>query len=328
MDRAQIVGLVAPDLEGFQQAQHLQDGDAAGGRGRHAADDPEAIGSAQGVALDRAIGGEIGERERAGPGMALHARHHLGSNRPAVEDARALVGDQAHRAGEIGVGHALALLPGRAVHIEIDRANARLVPQTRDPPQPRGQAGRHGEAVLGHRDGRFEQFAPREFAVFLVGQFQHRQGAGYADRDAGRNGFAEAERLAVAIEEHARRGAGRRRLAAVVDRDRLRRGIVVQQEAAAADSRRLRLDHPQHHLYRDRRIDGGSAAPQDLQPGVDGQRIRRRHHRLRCRKGSLHTAGRQQERQDGKQPAQGHARRATMNSRRKGKIVMPSARVG
>ena len=161
--------------------------------------------------------------------------------------------------------------------------------------QPGGEPRRHGKAVAGRGDRRLEQVAPGELAVFLVGEFQHRQDAGHADRDAGGDGLAIAERLAVAIEEHRRRGAGRRRLAAVVDGDGLGRAVVVQQEAAAADARGVRLDDAQHHLHGDGRIDRGAAAPQHFQTGLDGQRMGRRHHRLRRRQDGRHAAGRHQQ---------------------------------
>jgi hypothetical protein len=91
----------------------------------------------------------------------------------------------------------------------------------------------------------------------------------------------------------------------------------------------VRLDDAQHHLHGNGRVDRGAAASKHFQTGLDGERMRRRHHRLRRRQDGRHAAGRhQQQCQDGEQAAELHARRATMNSLRKGKIVMPSARVG
>ena len=159
-------------------------------------------------------------------------------------------------------------------------------------------------------------------------EFQHGQEAGNADRDAGGHGFAVPEGLAVGRKEHGRTGARRRRLAAIVDGDGVAGAVVVQQEAAAADARGVRLDHTQHHLHGDRRIDGGAAATQNLESGLDRQRMGGRHHRLRRRLHGRHAAGRDQQQRDTQQATPDHARRATMKRRRKGNSVMPSGRVG
>ena len=102
----------------------------------------------------------------------------------------------------------------------------------------------------------------------------------------------------------------------------------MQQEAATADARGVRLDDAQYHLDGDRRIDGGAAATQDFEPGLDGQRMGRCDHRLRRRQHGLRASGREQQQRDTQQAADLHARRATMKRRRKGNRVMPSARVG
>ena len=195
--------------------------------------------------------------------------------------------------------------------------------------QPVGQARRHVEAVARQLDRRLEQLAPGELAVLLVGQLEHGERARHADGNARGHGVAEAERLAVDAQEHRGRGAGRRRLAAVIDVDGAGGALVVQQEAAAAEARGLRLDDAQHHLDRNRGVDRRAAAAQHLEARLDGHRVCRSHHALR-RGQARRNPGRaqhQQQRND-QEPAQPHARRATMNRRRKGNSVMPSARIG
>jgi hypothetical protein len=52
----------------------------------------------------------------------------------------------------------------------------------------------------------------------------------------------------------------------------------VQEEGAAADARALRFHQCQHHLHRNRRVDGGTADGQDLPTGLGGERIGCRRH--------------------------------------------------
>jgi uncharacterized membrane protein YdjX (TVP38/TMEM64 family) len=66
----------------------------------------------------------------------------------------------------------------------------------------------------------------------------------------------------------------RGRLAAVPGGQLLRRRIPAQQEGAAAEARGLRLDHCQHGLRRDRRIDRGAAGAQRSHAGLGRQRMR------------------------------------------------------
>ena len=189
-------------------------------------------------------------------------------------------------------------------------------------------ASRGGAAnpSLGQPDRRLEQVGPGQLAVLPVRQLQQGDGAGHADREARPTASRKRQRLAVAAQEQLGRRAGRRGLAAVVGDHGAGRAVEMQQEAAAADARGLRLDDAQHHLHGDRRIDRRAAAAQDVEPGLGGQRVGRRDHRPGCRLGRRSEA-QQQERPDD-QAAADHARRATMNRRRKGKSVMPSGRAG
>ena len=292
MQRAQIVGLALRQLERLQHAQHLQDRDAARRWRRHAADLPHAIGAAERLALHRPVVGEVGQRQGARPDVRAHPRHDLLGYRPFLEGTRALLGQELHRVGQRRIGHAVALLLGAAVLVVIDLAQGGLVAQRLDEVEPAFEARRDDEAVAREADGRSEQVVPGELAALLVRHLEHGDRARHADRNARRHGLAEIERLAVGIEEHRRRRPRRRRLAAVVDRDG--------------------------------GIDRRAATTQHLHTGLDRLRMGRGDHRLRRR---LDTTG-TEERQRDAEEAISHARRATMKRRRKGKSVMPSARVG
>ena len=256
--------------------------------------------------------------------MAAHASHHLLSKRAVVKSLRAVFSDQAHRVGERLIDDALTFLPGRAARVEIGRACSLLARKRLDGRKPRRKPRRHGKAVVRQGDGGREEFAPRPLAMFLVRQFEQRNCARDADRDAGRDGFAERQRLAIGAEEHGGRSAGWRRLAAVIDRDRLAGGVVMEQEPAAAQARGLRLDHAQRHLNCDRGVYGRAAIAQHREARLGRERMGGRHHLARF--GLRRTGVEQRDSDEQAEPL--HARRATMNSRRNGKSVMPSARVG
>ena len=286
------------------------------------------IGTAHRLALDRPVIREVGERQGAGPHMVVNALHHLGSDGTLVENLHALIGDQLHRLGECGIAHPVADFLRRAVGVEVGRAYVRVVAQERYSLDPRGKARRHRETLARDRDGRREQLVPGQLALLLVGELQHRQRPGHTDGNARHRRLAEAERMAVAIEEHRGRGAGRRRFPAVIDRHGACRAVVVQHEAAAAQARSLRLDDAQYHLHGNRGIHGRAATAQHVEPRIDRQRMGGSHHGLWRGKAGRGPARAQQQQRNGYEPAQPHARRATMNRRRKGNSVMPSERIG
>ncbi len=113
--------------------------------------------------------------------------------------------------------------------------------------------------------------------LVLIGEHQHRDGPGDADRPAAPHRLDEIFRLPVLEEEPGRRSGGCR-LAAVISRHVARRRVVVEQERTAPEPGGLRLHQAQHGLDREGGVDGGAALPQDLQSGVDGMRIGRCDH--------------------------------------------------
>ena len=162
--------------------------------------------------------------------------------------------------------------------------------------------------------------------MFLVRHLEQRDGTGHADRQSRGDGLAKRQRLAVGAEEHGGRRPRRCGLAAVVDGDRVARAVVIEEEPAAADARSLRLGHAQHHLHGNGGIDGRAATAEDFETGLDRERMSGGHHLLRLGVRASDAADQQREGENGAEAP--HARRATMNMRRNGKSVMPSARVG
>ena len=106
-----------------------------------------------------------------------------------------------------------------------------------------------------------------------VRKLQHRNQARHADGASG--GDREPCRRRAATEfESVGPGGGGRDLAAVEELQAAASGIAVEQETAAADAGFLRLHQAEHHLHRDRGIDGAAAPAHHFQPGLDGQRVR------------------------------------------------------
>ncbi len=110
-------------------------------------------------------------------------------------------------------------------------------------------------------------------------QLEHAQGARHAHRPAAGHGLRGAEQLAVAVQEQALGGGGRRGFEAVVGIGGLVVGI--EQQRAAAEARGLRLGQRQHQLRGDRGIHRAAAGLEDLGAGLRGERVRGDDHRAR-----------------------------------------------
>src|SRR5205814_5127091 len=83
----------------------------------------------------------------------------------------------------------------------------------------------------------------------------------------------ERQGLAVLVEKHVGLRARGRALATLERAQLAAPGIVVEEEGAAADAGALRLDEPEHRLYRYRGVDRLASPGEDLEPGIDGERI-------------------------------------------------------
>ncbi|MCY1355985.1 hypothetical protein D9M68_526480 [compost metagenome] len=276
-------GAMAGHVEVLDDAKDLRDRDAAGGGRRHAAHLILAIGGADRRALPGLVVGQVVQRGHAGRGVAVVGGldlvdDGLGDRAVLVEGVGAVRGDGAEHIGQRRVLDGGVDRARGAVGIQEIRRHFRIALDIGH----RGRAGdrgghawRDGEAVRGQLDGRREQLLPRLLAVFAVGQFEHPQRAGGTDRAAaahrvgrrsGRVGGGFPLDIVLV-------GAGRSGLAAIVGRHRLGRRVVIHDEGAAADAGGLRLDQVQHHLCRDRGIDGGAAVLEHVAGDLGRERV-------------------------------------------------------
>ena len=95
-------------------------------------------------------------------------------------------------------------------------------------------------------------------------ELEHPQHARHADRAPADYRFHKRDRFPVLTEETIRSCRSGRGLAAVVAAQALVAFGPVEEERAPADARGLRLDQAEHHLNRDRRVERGAAAPEDV----------------------------------------------------------------
>ena len=107
-------------------------------------------------------------------------------------------------------------------------------------------------------------------------KLEHAQHARNPDRAPADYRFCKRDRFPVPTEETIRSCRSGRGLAAVVASQALVAFGPVEQERAPADARGLGLDQAEHHLNRNHRVEGRAAAPKDVVPGIDGERVRRR----------------------------------------------------
>jgi hypothetical protein len=199
--------------------------------------------------------------------------------RTGIERIRPLVHDRMQRLGQFRHLEHVADRQRRPVSLvvvgpEVGRGAEEILGAVEPPVEP----WRHGEAVFGKSDRRFEQFGPGQPAVIPVDRLEQPDDARHADRTAADHGVHEMQRLPVRTQEQLRRIGGGGRFAAVIDDD-LAGGMVVEgQEPAPAQARGLRLDQRQHQLRRDGRVGGAAARGQHGRTGLAGQRVRRHDH--------------------------------------------------
>ncbi|CFN43426.1 Uncharacterised protein [Bordetella pertussis] len=256
----------------FQFAQHLQHRQRAAARRRRAAQAVAPVQATHRLAHHGPVAGQVGLGQVARRGMGTHRRHDVARDRPAVEGIGPLARDAAQRGRELGIPQPVADRPGLPVGaVEVARRRG-LRRQRLVAGDGLVQARRHGEPLLGHRDGRLEQGLPWQLAVLAMRQLQAAQQARRADRAAVVDRFGIRQRLALAQEAVGPRSRGRG-LAAVVDAQLAGAAVVVHHEGAAAYARGLRLDQVQHQLRGDDGVGGAAAGPQDTVAGLAGQRV-------------------------------------------------------
>ncbi|MCY1214229.1 hypothetical protein D9M72_260370 [compost metagenome] len=281
MHRLHAARRIAADGELLEFAQHLQHGDGAAAGRAHAAKPVAAVAAADGRTFLGAVGGQVGQAQVAGHGVAMHRGDDVPGDAALVERVRAAFRHRAQGAREFRVLQHVANRPGRAAgRVEIGRRRG-LRGQRLVAGQQRVQARRHGEALLRQPDRGLEQVGPGQRAVLFVRQLQSAQQAGHADRHAVVDGLRERQRFALGIQEAVLAGRGGRGLAAVVGLDAAGPGRIQHHERAAADARGLRLHQVQHHLGRDGGVHYAAAPAQHFVAGLRRQRIGRHHHEMR-----------------------------------------------
>ena len=261
------------EVVALEHVEHLDEGDAAGARGRHRDDLVAAVGAPDRLADPRLVGGQIGLRDQSA--VRLHLACDERRRGPPVEAVRPLLRDALQRLGQIGLAQALARLEGPAA-VREHRERRRVAGHPR---QNAGQGGRarvrQREPVAGQRDSRLHQAPPRQPAVVRPGAMEPRDRARHADRNMA---VVVARRVVGAPDqEHLRRRGGGGGLAEVVGGRRpVRRAV--DEKPAAADVAGGRQGHREREGRRDRRVDRGAAGPQHREPDLRRHAVRGDHH--------------------------------------------------
>ena len=112
----------------------------------------------------------------------------------------------------------------------------------------------------------------------LVGGFQHAQQAGCPHREAAVHGIGKSQWLAVGADKHVGGGGFGGHFAAIVSQNFGCALVQVQHEGAAPNAGRLGLHQVQHHLYCNGGIDSTTTLSQNVDAGLHGQGVGRRHH--------------------------------------------------
>ena len=266
----------------FEDVEHLDQRDAAGGGRRHRDDVIAAISPAHRLALDRAIVFQIVRRHHAAG--RLHRGGELFRDRAFVKRARSVFGDRSItcRRGPAAPARS-PVAEHAAVGFQKNLGRGRPARQPRPVSQQRirGVVGDRN-AVARQRDRRRHQIGEREMAgaVFRFRERQPRDCSRHAD---GKRGVARLLRIGVALRIEERRGVDRRRRGlAIVDHRVVAAGAVDHHESAAADIAGTRIGHRHGEADRDRRIDRVAALLENLDADPRRQRLLRHHHAVRA----------------------------------------------
>ena len=114
--------------------------------------------------------------------------------------------------------------------------------------------------------------------MLLMRQLQQAQRPWHAHRFTADHCVIKLKRFAFSVEKTLRLGGHGCSLAPVICDQRAITAIVEKHECATADAGRLWLDQIEHHLRRDRGIDGAATLLEHLVARIDCQWIRCSHH--------------------------------------------------
>ena len=157
---------------------------------------------AQGGALHRPVALQIGQRQAPGVGGVLahfvdHGLRHCAS----VQGIGPLQRDLAQHSGQFRILEQVTDRKGLPIGLEeVGRGDGVFLQRYFCFQQPM-QARAYLEAVLRQRDGRLEQFGPRQLAVLSVGLGQHGHGAWHAYRASTDHRVHESHGFAVGTHE-------------------------------------------------------------------------------------------------------------------------------
>jgi hypothetical protein len=266
-----------PEVEAFEDVEHLDEHRAARRRRRHRDHLVAAVRRPQRDALLRHVVLHVIERHQ--PAVAPHVFGDEPRRPPLVELARPLPLHPREGRGQFRLPPDLALFVKRAV-LEEDFLRVGVEGQPLVVAQRAREAERHGEAFGGEAARGLDQLRPSEFAGAVL--LQRQLHPGHRPRHAG--GAVAERRRALAFDEVAPRvqidvavrgGGGH---LAVVNRGGAPVAQANQHEAAAAEVARRRVRHRQRERDRDGCVHGVAPAPQNVHARLRSELARRGDH--------------------------------------------------
>ena len=276
MDGVRRVGRHCRQIVSADDVEHFQEQKALGGRSG-LIDGMSPVGGADGFPDIGVMVGEIGGGEQIHPRRLVQAGDHLAGQGAAVEGVGAAFGYGADGGGQVGVDQRFAF-PGRASPLgQVDGGGGGEARQQFGVGgKDAGDAGRHGEAVLGVADGRRQQVGEGHRAEPLVQRLPCRRLARHRNRMRAGNRHQRQPLPAIVV------GccAGRRRAAAVDVEHRAGCGIVGQDERIAAQPAHWHDGDALHGGHGQGGVKGGAAILQNAQAGGGGQGGIGTHHAL------------------------------------------------
>ena len=234
------------------------------------------VGEAQGFTHHRTVMQHVAHGQQAGVvGVLLHLVHHALRQGALVEGIRAFFGNQLEGLRQARVFQHPTDRERLAVGLVKVGRSLGVLAQSTVCQQQGVQAWRDFEALFSQGDGGLEQLGPRQFAMLLVGFFQHAQGAGHAHGTATHGGFIKRHGLTVVEHEDFFMGQVGRGFAAIKSLQFA--AVVVQQERTAANAAGLRFHQGEHHLHRNGGVHRRATRFQNVVARLGSQGVGRGH---------------------------------------------------
>ena len=260
------------DIGPVEYGEHFQQTHAARGRRRHAHRVP-AVGPAQRFGPGRAIRGQVLERHGPRKRRLVGGGDDITRNRTLVQRTWTVERDALQCLGVFGIAKQVALLDGVAVGPREQRAHLVGGRKGRSLAEKQREPRRHLEAQGRGTNRRLKELLPTQRTELGVRGVQHGDRARHSRGASAAHRHHKRRRLAVFVQKHVGLRARRRPLAAIDGAHLVRVRVVVQEECAAGDPGALRLDESEHRLHRNGRVDRVAPLAQNLESGIDRQRI-------------------------------------------------------